>query len=154
MPTTSIAALSGNDTLQINGYVFADFADDNVAELTYASDIAAVKTGKNGNSLYALNTTGNQAELKLRIVRGSADDQFLLGLLNSQQNNFAGFTLMTGQFVKKIGDGQGNLTSDTYNVSGGVFTKIPEAVSNVSGETTQSVTMYTLKFSNAPRTLS
>jgi len=149
----STIALSGNDTVVINNRIFADFADGNVAELTFPNDIANVKTGKDGNSIYGLNESGKQAELKLRLIRGSADDKFLNGLLAQQQLNFAGFPLMTGQFIKKIGDGRGNIQSDTYITSGGVFSKQVEAKSNVEGESEQSVAIYTLKFSNAPRVI-
>lgn len=146
-------AMSGSDTLSINNHVFADFADGNVAELTFPNDIANVKTGKNGNSIYGLNESGRQAELKIKVLRGSTDDKFLNGLLALQQGNFAGFPLMIGQFVKKIGDGKGNITSDTYVCSGGVFTKQTEGRTNVDGDTEQSTVTYTIKFSNAPRAI-
>lgn len=149
----NVVALSGQDTVVLDGRVFNDLADGNCAELTYGSEIAAVKTGKNGNSLYALNETGKNADFKLRVVRGSSDDKWLLNKLNTQQGNFPGFVLMTGQFVKKLGDGAGNLTSDVYNVSGGVFTKQVGATMNVEGDTNQSVAEYEIKFSNAPRAL-
>lgn len=145
--------MSGSDTLSINNYTFVDFADGDVAVLTFPNEIANVKTGKNGNSIYGLNESGKNAELKIKVLRASADDKFLNGLLAAQQNNFAGFALMIGQFVKKIGDGKGNITSDTYVVSGGVFTKQVEAKSNVEGDTEQSTSTYTIKFSNAPRAI-
>lgn len=145
-------ALSGNDTINISGTILTDLADGNAIELTYPNDISNVKIGKNGNAIYGLNTTGQMAEVKVRVLRGSNDDQFLLSLLNAQQLNFAGTTLATGQFIKKIGDGKGNITNDTYNLSGGVFSKIPEAKSNVEGETEQSVSVYTIKFANSPTT--
>lgn len=146
-------AMSGNDTITINNHIFADLADGNVVELTFPNDIASVKTGKNGNSIYGLNESGKQCEVKIHVLRASADDKFLNGLLAQQQNNFAGFPLMIGQFIKKIGDGQGNITSDTYVMSGGVFTKQVEGKSNVEGETDQSKSVYTIKFSNSPRAL-
>lgn len=149
----SAATLSGSDTITINNSVLSDLADGNCVEMTFPSDIANVKTGKNGNSIYGLNETGKQCEVKLRVLRGSNDDKFLNNLLVQQQANFPGTVLMIGQFIKKLGDGNGNITSDTYVMSGGVFTKIPEAKSNVEGETEQSVAMYTMKFSNAPRAL-
>lgn len=149
----SAVSLSGDDTITINNYIFANLADGNVVDLTFPTDIANVKTGKNGNSIYGLNETGKQCEVKIRVLRGSDDDKFLNNLLAQQQNNFAGTVLMIGQFIKKIGDGQGNITSDTYVMSGGVFTKIPEGKTNVDGDTEQSVAMYTIKFSNAPRAL-
>ncbi len=149
----STVAMSGNDTIIINNRVLADFADANLAELTFPTDISSVKTGKNGNSIYGFNATGKQADVKLRIVRGSPDDRFLNGLQANQQNNFAGMVLLNGQFIKKIGDGQGNVTSDTYILSGGVFSKQVEAKSNAEGDSEQSVAIYSLRFSNAPRAI-
>src|SRR3982750_971575 len=120
-------AMSGNDTTILNGRILNDFADGNVVELTFPNEIASVKTGKNGNSIYGLNTTGQQAEVKLRMIRGSSDDKFLNGLLVQQNANFAGFPLLVGSFIKRLGDGRGNVLSDTYITSGGVFTKNVEA---------------------------
>lgn len=149
----SKVALSGNDTITINNRLFADLAEGDVVDLTFPTEIASVKTGKNGNSIYGLNESGKQCECKIRVIRGSADDKFLNNLLAQQQANFAGTLLMIGEFVKKIGDGAGNISNDTYIMSGGIFTKIPEAKSNVEGTPEQSVVIYTLKFSNSPRVL-
>lgn len=146
-------ALSGNDTININNHVMVDLADGNCVELTYPNDIANVKTGKNGNSIYGLNESGKQCEVKIRVLRGTDDDKFLNNLLTQQQNNFAGTILLIGQFIKKIGDGQGNITSDTYIMSGGVFVKQVEGRMNVEGETEQSLAIYTIRFSNSPRVL-
>jgi hypothetical protein len=145
--------LSGNDTLEINGHVFADLADGNIAELTFPSDIMALKVGKNGNALFALNETGKSADLKVRCMRGSADDIFLNGLLSSQQQDFAGFTLMQGHLVKKLGDGRSNITNDTLILAGGAFQKQVETKTNVEGDTEQDVAIYTLKFANVARAL-
>lgn len=149
----STIALSGNDTMIINNRVLSDFADGMFSELTFATEIATLKTGKNGNSIYSLNATGKQADLKLRLIRGSADDKFLNGLLAQQQANFEGTVLMIGQFVKKIGDGAGNIANDTYILSGGIFSKQVPAKSNAEGDTEQSISEYMLKFSNAPRVI-
>jgi len=150
----STVAMSGSDTLVINNRVLNDLADQNVAELTFPNDIATVKTGKNGNSIYSLNESGKQADLVIRVIRGSADDKFLNNLLVQQQANFAGFILMTGEFIKKIGDGKGNVAGDTYITSGGVFTKSVGAKSNVEGDSEQSVSIYNIKFANSPRAIS
>ncbi len=149
----SFVALSGEDTSIINGRVLTDFADQNVVELTFPNEIANVKTGKNGNAIYGLNETGKQAECKIRLIRGSPDDKYMNGLLAQQQANFSGFPLMTGEFIKKLGDGSGAITSDQYVLGGGIFTKQVEGKTNVEGDTEQSVAIYTLKFSNAPRVL-
>lgn len=148
-------ALSGSDTISINDRVLTDLADGACVELTFPNEIANVKTGKNGNAIYGLNESGRQCEVKLRIVRASSDDKFLTTLMSQQQsslnNGFASFILMIGQFIKKIGDGKGHVASDTYNLSGGIFSKLIEGKSNVEGEVEQSIAMYTVKFSNAPR---
>lgn len=149
----STVALSGNDSVIINNRIFSDLADGDCVDLTFPTDIAQVKTGKNGNSIYGLNETGKQCELKIRVIRGSSDDKFLNGLLAAQQANFAGTVLMIGQFIKQIGDGSGNVTSDTYIMSGGIFTKQIEGKSNVEGNTDQSIAIYMIKFSNAPRVI-
>ena len=146
-------ALSGADTININNRVLTDLADGNCVELTFPNDISNVKTGKNGNSIYGLNESGKQSEVKLRLLRGSSDDKFMQSLLSAQQNNFAGFVLLIGQFIKKIGDGAGNIISDTYIMSGGIFTKRVEGRMNVEGDTEQSIAIYTVKFSNSPRVL-
>jgi hypothetical protein len=149
----STVAMSGADTIIVNNRPLADLADGDAVKLTFPNEIASVKTGKNGNSIYGLNETGKQAQLEIRLIRGSADDKFLNNLMAQQQANFAGFPLMIGQFIKKIGDGAGNIASDTYITSGGVFVKQIEAKSNVEGDSEQSVSIYTLKFSNSPRVI-
>jgi len=60
---------------------------------------------------------------------------------------------LTGTFIKKLGDGAGNVGSDTYILSGGIFKKSIEGKSNVEGETDQSIAMYEMKFSQAVRVL-
>lgn len=150
MPTV---AMSGNDTVVVLGRPLTDFGDGNVVELTYPNEIAAVKTGKNGNSIYSLNESGNQADVKIRLIRGSGDDKFLNGVLAQQMNNFAGFPLMPASFTKKVGDGRGNITNDVYVCSGGIFVKRVEANSNVEGDSEQSLAIYELKFANSPRAI-
>ena len=146
-------SLTGNDTLKLRDRVFADFADGDYAALTFPNDIAALKTGKDGNTVYAGNETGRQCELVLRVLRGSADDKFLQNLLNIQLQNLSSFIALNGEFVKRVGDGQGNITTDTYLVTGGVFTKNVEVKSNAEGDTDQSVAVYTIHFGNNSRTL-
>lgn len=147
------SAQSGNDSLILNGRVFADFADADALALTYPNDIAALTTGKNNNSIFAQNYTGNQAQLIARLIRASDDDKFLNNLLTQQQNNFAGFVLMFGQFIKQIGDGSGNITQDKYILTNGIFSKNVEGKNNVSGDVSASVSIYTMMFAIAPRAI-
>lgn len=150
---TRTVSLTGNDTIVIAGRVLIDLADENNVELTFPNELMSVKTGKNGNSIYAFNATGRQCDVKINAIRGSADDRFLNELLQQMIADTAAFPLLEGQLVKRTGDGFGNITNDTYIVSGGVFTKQPGATSNVSGDTTQAVVSYELKFTNAQRAI-
>lgn len=143
--------MTGKDTITLNGRVLNDFADGVVAEIQFPNDVVNLKTGKGGNTLYALNNTGRQVEVNLRLIRGTSDDKFLNSLYASMLNNFAGFALLVGTFVKNIGDGEGNIETDTYVLSGGAIKRGVNAMENSDGDTNQSVSEWHLIFSNAPR---
>ncbi len=147
----AFVALSGADSVIIQGTLLTCLGDENVAELDFPNEIAQVKTGKNGNSIYGFNTAGQQADLKVRVLRASSDDKFLNGLLAAQQFNFAGSNLIVATLTKKIGDGKGNITNDEYILTGGIFTKQVAAKSNVQGDTEQSQAIYMIRFSSSPR---
>ena len=148
-----VTSLTGKDTIVINGRILNDLADADCAALTFPNDITNLKTGKDGNSLYAFNYSGRQCQLSLRVVRGSSDDRFLSGLLAIYKNDPARFVLMTGTLTKNIGDGAGNVTSDIYTLAGGAFRKETEVMENADGDINQSVSIYTIWFSNAPRSI-
>lgn len=150
MPTV---ALVGSDTIKINQRLITDLPDGDVLKLTYDTDSVTVKVGKNGNTIYAQNESGKMAKVELRVMRGSADDKFLLSLMTLQNSNLPGFVLMSSELVKRIGDGQGNVTADNYLLAGGVFHKLVETTSNVEGEKEQAVATYMLTFGSAARAL-
>lgn len=147
----SINAITSDDTLTLFGAVLTDFADGDVSKIEFSEDIGVVKTGKDGNTIFTDKQPGNNATLTLRLMRGSSDDQTLNTQLLSQQSDFSGFTLAQGTFVKRIGDGQGNVVSDSYTLANGLFTKLPGVSENVEGTTDQAVSIYTLKFATATR---
>ncbi len=149
----STVAITGDDTLTIIDHTFHDLADGDYSMLDFPNELSVVKTGKNGNSIYSFNETGRQATLKLRVVRASADDKYLLNLITQFKANPAGFILMYGTFVKKLGVGTGVVSSDTYILSGGVFTKEVAVKSNAEGDTEQSVSIWEMKFTLAPRVI-
>lgn len=146
-------SITGADTLRINGQIIANLADGDNNHVTFPNEIATVKTGKNGNTLYAQNFQGENAELSIRIMRGSPDDKFLNNLLSNQKADFASFVLMDAEFIKRVGDGAGKINSDIYLLAGGMFSKNPEAKSNAEGDIEQSVTIYTMKFSKGVRAI-
>lgn len=146
-------AITGGDTLTIYDRVLTDLADDDVSTITFPNDLVNMKTGKNRNALYAKNETGNNAQLVLRVLRGSADDRFLQGRVSLQERDFAAQQLAEGTFVKRIGDGTGQLARDVHVLKGGVITRKPDAKENTSGDTVQAVAIYTMMFAEASRSI-
>lgn len=146
-------SLTGSDVIKINNRVFSDLADGDAVTVTFPNDIAALKTGKNGNAIYAKNETGNQVDVVIRVLRGSNDDRYLNNELNMLKNDFSAYILLNAEFIKKVGDGQGNITNDTYLLTGGIPSKQVEAKTSAEGDTEQSVSIYNLKFAVCERTL-
>ena len=149
MPGT--VSLTGKDTVSINGTILNGLADGECAVLTFPNDLTLLKTGKNGNTIYSFKYDGRQCQLVLRIIRGCSDDKFLNQLLSVYKANPPAFSLLQGFIVKNVGDGSGNMISDTYTLSGGAFKRETDVKEDADGGTEQSVSIYTLVFSNAPR---
>ena len=146
-----ISGITSDDTLTLYGRVMVDLADADVSEITFPDTLAEVKVGKNKNTLFAESQKGNSADLKIRVVRGSSDDQFLQSKLSLQRQDFPGVVLAFGSFVKRLGDGQGNVVNDSYTLHAGVFTKGIDGNENVEGNTDQAVAVYTMKVARAER---
>lgn len=146
-------SLSGNDTVTISGYTLTGQADGDIATVNFPNEFVKVKTGKNGNSIFAKDETGRQVDVSLRVLRGSTDDKFLNSIVASYLADPAGFVLLDGQFVKRIGDGVGNVSYDSILLDGGVPTKPPGMVENTDGNTDQSVAVYEFKYTVSSRTL-
>jgi hypothetical protein len=149
----AVFRLTGSDVVKINERLLTDFPSGEICKVSFSADIVTVKTGKNGNAIYASNETGNQATMDLRVLRGSDDDKWLNSLLLSYKNSPTKFVLLSSELVKRMGDGQGNVINDTYILQGGVFTKLVEGVANVEGDIEQAVSKYTLQFAIAPRAI-
>ena len=148
-----IEALTGADTIKIDDRILTDLIDGDTVLLEFPNDVGVVKTGKNGNSIFAFNAPGLNVHVTIRLVLGSSDDKWLNSRLREWVQNPSAFITITGQFIKNTGDGSGNLTKSIYNLSGGVPLKIPAAKTNVEGDTESSVAIYALTFSNGERQL-
>lgn len=142
-------SLTGNDVLTLNGRVFTDFANNAIATLTFDADLVTVQTSKDGNIVYALNEAGKSASLTLRLILGSSDDRYMNSLLASLRRDMSSFVLILGSFVKRVGDGKGNVKNVIYNVTGGIITKIPGASMNTTGDVEQSIAEWELRFGDA-----
>lgn len=147
----SINAITADDTLTVFDRVFSDFADAAASTIAFNNDLVGAKTGKNGNTIYTRNETGHNAILTLRLIRGSSDDRFLNRRLLQLEQDFPSFVLAEGEFVKRVGDGQGNVASDVYQLSGGIFQRKVDTQENVEGDTEQGVSVYTMFFAYVSR---
>ena len=148
-----VTSLTGKDTVSLNGINISDLADGDVAVLTFDKPISQLKTGKGGNTLYGFAASGRQCKLVLRLISGSSNDKYLNQLLSLFKQSPQSFSLITGVLVKNIGDGSANVTSDTYTLSGGTFEFETDVKENADGEIEQSVAIYKMHFSNAPRSI-
>lgn len=144
-------ALTGNDTFTLNSRVFKDFADGSTINITRPNEMIGQTTGKNGNTVFATNEQGRNAEVELRILAGSSDDIYLNGLLLQQKKDLPTFALMTGTFAKRVGDGTGGVKFLNYSLLGGVFRQDIDTNENLQGETEQGISVYRLFFANAER---
>ena len=146
-------SLTGADSIQIDSRILNDFADGDIASLTFPNTLANVKSSKNGNLIYAFNETGKQCDMTIRVLAGSADDKYLNSRLAEQKADFSKFLLLTGVFSKRVGDGKGNIAAAIYSCSGGIINKQVEQKTNVEGDVTQSVAVYAITFGNAGRSI-
>lgn len=146
-------SLTGGDTIQVDGRNLNDLADGDAVMLTYPDDLAKVKAGKNGNLIYAFNNTGLTVECTIRLLLGSSDDKYLNSRLQEQIQDFSSFILATGDFTKRVGDGQGNLADAVYQMTGGVFARQVDAKTSAEGDTEQSVAVYKIHYGNGQRAI-
>lgn len=145
--------LTGEDTLTLNNRVFTDLADDDYSTITFPNDLVKLKTGKNENTIFAKDETGNNADMVLRLIKGSDDDRFMQGFVSQSERDFVSTQLLAGDFVKRLGDGQQNVVSEVITLFGGVVVRKVETKGNASGDTNQAVSVYNMKFAKAVRSM-
>lgn len=148
----SIFSLTGDDSIIINDIPLNDFADGDIGSLSLPNNIFDMQTGKNGNTIFALDESGNNATLTVRVLMSSNDDKRLNGMI-PKSNGFAQSVLATGSVVKQVGDGQGNVSYNTYLLAGGMVQKKPDVKSNVNGDASQAVIEYVIQFAEANRAI-
>jgi len=146
-------ALTGKDTTILDSRMLTDFATGDVVNIEAPNNLVELKQGKNGNAIYAYNSTGKQVNVTIRVIRGTADDKYLTSRMQEYINDPPAFILISGEFIKRSGDGKGNITNEVYTMSGGVIQKMPGGKENVEGDTEQAISIYVIVFSNADRVM-
>lgn len=148
----STYALTGDDSIIINDIPLRDFANGDIGTLELPNNMFEMQTGKNGNTIFALDEAGNNATLTVRILMSSADDKRLNGLV-PKSDGFASTILATGAVVKQVGNGAGKVSYNTYMLAGGMVQKKPEIKTNVNGDIEQAIVTYTIQFAEANRVI-
>ena len=144
-------SLNGNDVIILNGRLMTKFFDKDYGVLNFPNENANVKVGKNGNAVITLVNMGRLGELTLRILLGTTDDAFINSIQRAFQIDPPTFSTVTGQIVKRSGDGQGTPRDVVYDLLGGVPTTVPEAKSNSDGDEEQGVVIWKFKFARGSR---
>lgn len=145
--------LTGDDVVILSDRILADLADGDAVVIDVPNDIVTGKKGKNGNVTISFNAQGEVVDVTLRVLKGSADDKYLNSELNSYRQNKSGYVLLTAEFIKNVGDGEGNIIKEIYTLSAGFIKKLPAVKDNVEGDNEQSVSVYALQFMNANRSM-
>ena len=146
-------ALTGNDTFVLNNRVYKDFADVSTITIDFPNERTGKTTGKNGNTIFATNKQGVNATVELRLIAGSSDDIHMNGISVQQERDLPTFTLLTGRFAKRIGDGTGKVNFINYILAGGVIDNNVNTNENLQGETEQGIAIYRLFFAEAQRAI-
>lgn len=137
--------LTGDDSLIIDDIpINDDFPHGDSCVIDFGSTLASIATGKDLNTVFAKDESGNNFRMTLRVLRNSKSDIYLNGKQLLQTEDFPSFVLLTGAFSKRLGDGKGNVTYDGYTLNGMIFEKKVAAKANLNGDTEQGVSTYTL----------
>lgn len=147
----AVYSLTGSDTFILQDRVFNDFADGSTITITFPNEKTGHTTGKNGNTVFATDKQGLNAECELRLIAGSKDDIWLNGKNIDQERDLPAFSLLNGSFTKRVGDGSGNVRFINYVLLGGVIRQNIDTNENLQGETDQGIAVYRLFFAQAER---
>jgi hypothetical protein len=144
--------LTGSDTtilskLGAQDRIMKDFGDGDVVAIDIPNNLVELKKGKDDNAIIAYNAAGKVSTVTMRILAGGADDKFLNSEITSYQNNRPGYILLSGEFIKKVGDGKGNISNIVFKFSNGIIQKYPVGGENVDGNTDQALSIYQIIFS-------
>lgn len=143
---------TNQDILKFGGRILSDFADGDVAYITYPNELHGMKVGKNGNAIAAHNEMGAVAEITLRVLKGSPDDKFLNSLVTAWKNRLDTFVPQNAEFTKVITVDNG-ITNDITTLGFIIPTRVPDVKDNTEGDTEQAVTVYNFRAGVSNRSL-
>ena len=144
-------SISGNDSLSLNfkgaERIFSNFANTDAVDIAEGDDIINMENGKNGATMTSFNEQGRKGSMTLRLLLGSADHKFLVSQRSEFLRDNVTFGYIKGNYTKRIGDGDGNVSFEEYSLEAGIFTKGYTAIkTNVDGDVEQNVAVWTIMF--------
>jgi hypothetical protein len=140
---------SGNDIIEIDDRLITDFADGDVAQLTYPNQKISKFSGDEGNTITVENASGRQAQLQLRILQNSRDYQYLKLRVSQQDADLVSMAKLTAKFTKITGDDAGKVSKDVVNCYGGNFLNGIQFTKGKNGNVEVAVAIFTILFSRA-----
>ena len=146
--------LTGNDTHIINGRILKDFVNGDCVIHEFSEDLSSMVKGKNGNTIITYHPQGEIDKSTYKVMRGSDDHKFLLGIISEFRANPAGFALMTGESIKNIGDGSQNVAADTLILGAGIPKKLQNMKDNADGDATQAIVEIEITWGEITETIS
>lgn len=145
-------AYSSLDLIEVNGRQLTALADGDCVVITYPNELSSLKTGKNGNNIGVHNEAGRNADVQIRLIKGSGDDKFFTSIVNAWKNRLDTFEPMTATFTKTIVV-DGGKASEIVSCSFGLPVKDIETKENVEGDTEQAISVITLRFGDHSRSI-
>lgn len=143
---------TSQDILKWGDRLLTNFADGDVATITYPNELHGMKIGKEGNAIAAHNEMGRIANLKLRLIKGSPDDKYLNSIVVAWKNHSDDFTPQSAEFTKVVKVDNG-VCNDITSLSFIIPTKVPDVMENVEGNTEQAVSIYDFRCGVSNRSL-
>lgn len=146
-------AYTGQDIIKFNDRIMNDFANGDVAIITYPNELHSMTNGKNGNSMAAHNEQGTIAELQLRVIKGSPDDKYLNSFIIAWKGHSESFKPANAELTKVISVDNG-LTNEITSLSFVIPSNNVETKTNTDGDTEQVVSVYRFRAGHSVRALS
>lgn len=143
---------TGQDILKIGARILSNFADGDVATISYPNDLHGMKIGKYGNAIAAHNEQGNMAELTVRVLKGSPDDKYLNSYVIAWKNHLPSFAPQNAEFTKVI-TVDNSITNEVTSLDFLIPTRNVDTKDNVEGDTEQSVSVYSFRAGVSNRAL-
>lgn len=143
---------TSQDIVEFNGRILTNFADGDVAMITYPNELHGMKAGKSGNVIGAHNEQGNIAELMLRVLKGSPDDKFLNSFVTAWSDHSDSFSPASAELTK-ITVVDNGVTNDITTLGFILPTKKVDVKENVEGDTNQAVSEYRFRCGTSKRKL-